>query len=100
MDMIIIHAKMKVNRELEAEFLESVQDLIKSSRAEAGNVSYKLLKDTEEDDTYVMVEQWKDQEAVGAHNASSHFQAFVAQAPKYLAAPLDVQAFSGQPIRK
>jgi len=98
--MIIIHAKMKVNRELESEFLETVQDLIASSRAEAGNVSYKLLKDTEEDDTYVMVEQWKDQDAVGAHNASSHFQAFVAQAPKYLTAPLDVQAFAGQPISK
>jgi len=98
--MIIIHAEMKVNRELEAEFLDSVQELIESSRAEAGNVSYKLMKDTEAADTYVMIEQWKDQEAVAAHNASSHFQAFVAKAPKYLTAPLDVQAFTGQPISK
>ncbi len=98
--MIIIHAKMKVNPEAEAEFLESVQELIESSRAEAGNVSYKLLKDTDENNSYLMVEQWKDQEAVGAHNASSHFQAFVAKAPKYLTAPLDAQAFVGQPISK
>ncbi|WP_339273549.1 putative quinol monooxygenase [Paenibacillus sp. FSL W8-0187] len=98
--MIIIHAEMKVNREVEAEFLESIQELIASSRAEAGNVSYKLLKDTDQDDTYMMVEQWKDEEAVGAHNASSHFQAFVANAPKYLTAPLQVQALTGQPIRK
>ncbi|GIP23096.1 putative quinol monooxygenase [Paenibacillus sp. J22TS3] len=98
--MIIIHAEMKVNREAEAEFLESVQELIKSSRAEAGNVSYQLLKDTDQDNTYLMVEQWKDQEAVEAHNASSHFQAFVAKAPKYLTAPLKVQAFIGQPISK
>ncbi|WP_410768765.1 putative quinol monooxygenase [Fontibacillus sp. BL9] len=98
--MIIIHAEMKVNREAEAEFLESVQELIEASRAEAGNVSYKLLKDTDQDDTYLMIEQWKDQEAVAAHNASSHFQAFVAQAPKYLTAPLQAQAFAGQPISK
>lgn len=98
--MIIIHAEMKVNREHETEFLESVQQLIESSRAEAGNVSYKLMKDTQADDTYVMIEQWKDQEAVAAHNASSHFQAFVAKAPKYLTASLDVQAFTGQPISK
>lgn len=98
--MIIIHAEMKVNREVEAEFLESVQELIEASRAEAGNVSYKLLKDTDQDDTYLMIEQWKDQEAVAAHNASSHFQAFVAQATKFLTAPLQAQAFAGQSISK
>lgn len=98
--MIIIHAEMKVNREVEAEFLEAIQELMESSRAEVGNVAYKLLKDTDNDDTYLMIEQWKDQEAVEAHNASSHFQAFVAKAPKYLIAPLHVQAFIGQPISK
>ncbi|WP_127590246.1 putative quinol monooxygenase [Paenibacillus lautus] len=98
--MIIIHAEMKVNRELEAEFLESVKELIEASRAEQGNESYKLLKDTEQDNTYLMVEQWKDQEALGLHNASSHFQEFVAKAPKYLTAPLNVQAYAGQLINK
>lgn len=98
--MIIIHAEMKINRELEAEFLECVQELIELSRLEAGNVSYKLLKDTDKDDTYLMVEQWKDQEAVGTHNTSSHFQAFVAKAPRYLTAPLHAQAFIGEPISK
>lgn len=98
--MIIIHAEMKVNGEREAEFLESVKELIEASRAEQGNESYKLLKDTEQDNTYLMVEQWKDQEAVGLHNASSHFQAFVAKTPKYLTAPLNVQAYAGQLINK
>lgn len=98
--MIIVHAEMKVNREVEAEFLEAVHQLIESSRAEAGNVSYKLLKDTDQDNTYLMVEQWQDQRAVEAHNISSHFQAFVASAPKYLTAPLQVQAFLGQSIGK
>lgn len=98
--MIIIHAVMKINPNVEAEFLETVQELIESSRAEAGNISYKLMKDMDQENTYLMVEQWKDQEAVGAHNASSHFQAFVAKAPKYLTAPLHAQAFVGQPITK
>jgi len=98
--MIIIHAEMKINPNVEAEFLKTVQELIKSSRAEAGNVSYKLMKDMDQDNTYLMVEQWKDQEAVAAHNASGHFQAFVAKAPKYLTAPLNAQVFAGQPITK
>lgn len=98
--MIIIHAEMKVNAEVEAEFLESIKELITSSRAEAGNVSYKLMKDTAADNTYLMIEQWKDQAAVEAHNASSHFQGFVAKASHFLTAPLKAEVFAGDPISK
>lgn len=98
--MIIIHAEMKVNEQAEAEFLAEVKELIHASRAEEGNISYKLHKDAEQEGMYLMVEQWRDQEAVASHNTSAHFQAFVAKAPKYLIAPLQVQAFAGQPIQK
>lgn len=54
--------------------MESVKELIEASRVEAGNVSYNLLKDTDKNDTYLMVEQWKDQEAVVAHNAIPIFR--------------------------
>lgn len=98
--MIIIHAEMKVNSAVESEFLVSVKELIEASRAEEGNVSYKLFKDTEQENTYQMIEEWRDQEAVASHNASAHFQGFVAKAPNYLAAPLSVKAYAGQPINK
>lgn len=98
--MIIIHAEMKVNHAVESEFLEAVKELVESSRAEEGNVSYKLFKDTEQENTYLMIEEWKDQDAVAFHNSSAHFQAFVAKAPKYLTAPLSVQAYAGQLISK
>ena len=98
--MIIIHAEMKVNSAVESEFLESVKELIEASRSEEGNVSYKLFKDTEQENTYLMIEEWKDQEAVASHNTSAHFQAFVAKASKYLTAPLNVQAYAGQLINR
>ncbi|SDM99129.1 Quinol monooxygenase YgiN [Fictibacillus solisalsi] len=97
--MIIIHAKMFVNPTKEEEFLEEVQQLISASQEEIGNVSYDLFKDTVEDSAYLMVEGWKDLEAVDAHNKSSHFTEFVGKAQNYLIRPLDVKVFNAQQVK-
>ncbi|MDM5299936.1 putative quinol monooxygenase [Bacillus pumilus] len=96
--MMIIHAGMTIHPEKETVFLEEINELIKASQAEEGNISYKLLKDTEKENAYLMVEVWKDEAAVQRHNASAHFQAFVAIAKELLAAPLDVVAFRGEQL--
>ncbi|MFS0653879.1 putative quinol monooxygenase [Bacillus sp. 179-C3.3 HS] len=96
--MIIIHAGMTIQPDKEHIFLEEINSLIKASQAEEGNVSYNLLKDTEKENAYLMVEVWKDDAAVQSHNASPHFQAFVAKAKELLAAPLDVVAYNGEQL--
>lgn len=96
--MIIVHATFHVNPAKEAEFLENMKPLIAASQAEEGNVAYDLHKAVGRDNVYTMVEIWRDQEAVGLHNASEHFTSFAAGAKAYLAAPLDVKAFDGQPL--
>jgi quinol monooxygenase YgiN len=98
--MIIIHAGLAVKPEQEQAFLEAVNLLIPASRAEEGNISYALLKDTEKDYRYTMVELWKDVEATTAHNTSAHFTAFVQKAQAYLAAPMDLQVFNGEQINR
>ncbi|WP_268503841.1 putative quinol monooxygenase, partial [Bacillus paralicheniformis] len=40
--------------------------------------------------TFVMLEQWKDQNAIDAHNQTEHFQAFVQAAGDLLSEPLNV----------
>ncbi|KSU83241.1 MULTISPECIES: putative quinol monooxygenase [Fictibacillus] len=97
--MILIHAKMFVNPTKEEEFLAEVQQLISASQEESGNVSYELFKDTVEDSAYLMVEGWKDLEAVDAHNKSSHFTQFVGKAQNYLIRPLDVKVFNAQQVK-
>ncbi|MDM5200545.1 putative quinol monooxygenase [Fictibacillus enclensis] len=97
--MILIHAKMFVNPTKEEEFLAEVQQLISASQEESGNVSYELFKDTVEDSAYLMVEGWKDLEAVDAHNKSRHFTQFVGKAPNYLIRPLDVKVFNAQQVK-
>ncbi|MCM3758521.1 antibiotic biosynthesis monooxygenase [Sporosarcina aquimarina] len=97
--MIIIHAHLQVKPDQEQAFLEEVKTLLPASRAEEGNISYDLLKSTEQDCHYTMVEIWNDLEATATHNTSEHFTAFVQKAPTYLAAPMDLKVFNGEPVK-
>lgn len=98
--MIIIHARFQLKPEQEQAFLEEIRPLIAASRAERGNISYDLMKDTETDNVYTMVELWTDSSAVEDHNKSVHFTAFASKAPQYLAARLDVKVYEGEEINR
>ncbi len=93
--MLIIHAHLQVKPEQEQAFLDASKQLIEDSRAESGNISYDLKKSTDADHHYTMVEIWKNTGAVETHNSSEHFKAFVAQAQAFMAAPMDVNIYSG-----
>ncbi|EJS76798.1 putative quinol monooxygenase [Bacillus cereus] len=97
--MIIIHAIFQVNPAKQQSFLEEIQPLLHGSREESGNVSYDLYKDTEKESVYTMVEVWKDEAAVAAHNTSEHFTSFVNKAAQFLTAPLDIKVYSGELVK-
>lgn len=97
--MIIIHATFYLNPVKQNMFLEEIKPLIAASREENGNISYRLQKDVENENVYTMVEVWQDMQSVASHNSSEHFTNFVAKAKDFLTAPLDVNAFEGQPIK-
>ena len=96
--MIIIHANLQINPAKQDLFLKEIQPLVAASRAEDGNLSYRLQKDTESANVFTMVEVWKDMQAVAKHNASEHFTKFTASAKDFLTAPLEVKAFEGEPL--
>ncbi|MFG6494893.1 putative quinol monooxygenase [Fictibacillus sp. UD] len=98
--MIIIHAGLTVLKEKEEAFLEEVKTLVEASRAESGNIQYDLMKDTEKEATYMMVEVWENQEAVQNHNTSEHFVAFGEKAPSFMAAPTDVKIYAGEQVKR
>lgn len=97
--MIIIHATFHINPAKQDLFLEEIQPLITASREENGNISYRLQKDTENENVFTMVEVWQDMQAVASHNSSEHFTKFVANAKDFLTAPLEVKAFEGQLLK-
>ncbi|WP_445490818.1 putative quinol monooxygenase [Niallia sp. 03133] len=94
--MIIIHAVFNVNPEKRDGFLAAMKPLIAGSQAEAGNISYQLYEDVDALNTFIMVEKWKDEQAVKAHNQESHFTNFVVKAEEFLSEPLDVAKFSAE----
>jgi quinol monooxygenase YgiN len=68
-------------------------DLVGASRSEAGNISYDFYEDVADPAKFTFIEVWKDQAAIEAHNASSHFQEFVEKAGPLFAGPLDVALY-------
>ncbi|WP_409368111.1 putative quinol monooxygenase [Lysinibacillus sp. 38-6] len=97
--MIIIHAHLQVKPEQEQAFLQEAKTLLAATRAEEGNISYNLMKSTEQDCHYTMVEIWQDVEATAIHNTSEHFTAFTQKAQTFMAAPMDLKVFSGEPLK-
>ncbi|KAB7672590.1 putative quinol monooxygenase [Bacillus sp. B1-b2] len=96
--MIIIHANLKVRADQEQTFLKEAQSLVLATRNEEGNISYELMKSSEKENEYTMVELWKDAEATELHNKSEHFTAFVQKAPTFMAAPMEVKVFAGEQL--
>ncbi|MEH7402806.1 putative quinol monooxygenase [Gottfriedia acidiceleris] len=97
--MIIIHAKMTIDSAKETKFLEEMTSLLELSRAEEGNISYDLTKQTDSENEYIMVEIWQDLNAVNAHNTSAHFTAFAEKASDYLSAPIQINLFEANKIK-
>lgn len=98
--MIIIHVHLQVQAAQEEAFLAAAKELIAATRQEEGNISYDLVKSTEREQSYTMIELWKDEPATAAHNASAHFQAFVQQAGAFMAAPMNVEVFAGEAVKQ
>jgi len=74
--MIIIHALFKVKSEQRDAFLSATKPLVAGSQAEEGNISYNLLENTQSPNTFMMIEEWQDQQAVEVHNQTKHFVHF------------------------
>ena len=91
--MLVVMAKIKIKSGTEKEFLEKTRPLIKGSRAEDGCIGYGLYKSAEENDLYMMVEQWKNQDIFEKHTASDHFKQFGADAGPLMDAELDIQIY-------
>ena len=97
--MIIVHAHLQIQPDQEQLFSEEIQALVQETRKEAGNISFELMKSTEQDNFYTVVELWKDLNALLAHAASEHYTAFSQKTPKFMAIPIELKVFDGEPVQ-
>ncbi|RAU43838.1 MULTISPECIES: putative quinol monooxygenase [unclassified Pseudomonas] len=60
---------------LDGELEQTLQGLQGPSRAEADCIQYDFHRDAEQPRTFHMIEQWRTEAALTAHEATPHFQA-------------------------
>jgi quinol monooxygenase YgiN len=74
--MLVLHAFIKVDPNQREEFLKHAEQVMKGSKAEEGCNSYHLYEDTLETNTFVMLEEWKNNAALEYHFKTDHYQVF------------------------
>jgi quinol monooxygenase YgiN len=78
MTNVVIVAKVKIKEEFKEEILEELKQLHKSTHAlDLGCLQYDLHKDLDDENSFVFVETWENQELLDAHMATNHFLIFV-----------------------
>ena len=75
--MIHILASFQVKNNKLSDFIKLCNELIEKSRKEEGCISYLLQQNTEKENQFVFVEEWKSNEAIEKHNSSEHFTRIV-----------------------
>lgn len=81
--MIVINAEFYIIPEQKQKFLNEISELIKESRKEEGCLSYQLYQAITDENSFVMVEKWENQQAIELHNKMSHLQNFAEKVPNY-----------------
>lgn len=93
MEKKTIVARAEVQKGKEQEFIQKTENLIKSTRKEDGNISYHLYQSPEDPARFIFYEEYKNDEAINAHSASEHFNAFAKSIENILAKELIIETF-------
>lgn len=86
--MIIIHGSIAIKEKHRAAFLELAGRAVEDSKAEEGNMDYRLFEAVDEPNTFLTLEKWIDADAIKSHQASEHFSDFMKASQELLAAPI------------
>ena len=73
--MVCVLATLKVKADKTQDFETIFKKLSEDVRSkEEGNIFYQVAKDKENENTYLVLEHYKDQESVDVHGKSDHFR--------------------------
>jgi len=73
--MIVMNVTYKCKPEMREEFLERImtEGIDIACRAEDGNIKYDYFTSTDDSDELLLVEKWRDADALAAHGRQPHF---------------------------
>ncbi len=82
--MIKVVAKSKVMTDKIETVLSMYEELVTSTRQEAGCIVYELYQDLEDPAVLTMIEEWEDKSSLDAHMKTEHFVRIVPLVGKYV----------------
>jgi quinol monooxygenase YgiN len=73
--MIVLNVTYKCKPEMREEFLEAImsEGIDDACRSEEGNIKYDYYFHTDNNDELLLVEKWKDADALEKHSKQPHF---------------------------
>lgn len=91
--MIVLYATLPIDPSRRNEALDITEELVEASNQEDGTIDYRATVDIQDENTIRFFEQYEDEEALGAHNQSEHFQKLEEELPDLLAGEPEVVQF-------
>ena len=96
MDFILVLAKIQPKDGCQDTIIELANELIYETLQEEGNIEYRLLKSSE-DDELTFVEKWESPEALKKHMGSPHFLNFGEESEEFVK-NMDIQVIDAKEI--
>ncbi len=96
--MIIVNATITVKPGERDNIIFKTNDLVESTRLEAGCISYNLYASTEANDILMMFEQWENFEDLESHMQTEHFKAYVKSIEDMIDRDIDIEVYTADKI--
>ncbi len=96
MDFILVLAKIQPKEGCQDTIIELANELVYETLQEEGNIEYRLLKSSE-DDELTFVEKWESPEALKKHMGSPHFLNFGEESEEFIK-NMDIQVIDAKEI--
>ena len=97
MDFILVLAKIQPKDGCQDTIIELANELIYETLQEEGNIEYRLLKSSE-DDELTFVEKWESPEEKKKHMGSPHFLNFGEESEEFVK-NMDIQVIDAKEIK-
>ena len=97
MDFILVLAKIQPKEGCQDTIIELANELVYETLQEEGNIEYRLLKSSE-DDELTFVEKWESPEALKKHMGSPHFLNFGEESEEFVK-NMDIQVIDAKEIK-
>jgi quinol monooxygenase YgiN len=88
---MMITAKLNIKPEKIKDFLIVAKEMIEKSNKESGCKSYQLYQNPYNNNSFIFVEEYKDQSAIDAHFATDYFKAFGPKISNLIQEPIKIK---------